>query len=60
MHEQSRRVDAFMQNPSALNGEGPKTNNPDGMQESYPTLTAGHALHLKAWEQQRQTERLAG
>lgn len=25
-------------NQSALNGEGPKTNNPDGMQESYPTL----------------------
>lgn len=49
-----------MQNHSALNGEGPKTNNPDGMQESYPTLTAGHALHLKACEQQQQTERLAG
>lgn len=60
MHEQSRRVDAFMQNHSALNGEGPKTNNPDGMQGSYPTLTAGHALHPKACEQQQQTGRVAG
>lgn len=49
-----------MQNLPALNGEGPKTNKPDGMQESYPTLTAGHALHLKACQQQEQTEKVAG
>lgn len=48
------------QTHSALNGEEPKTNNPDGMQGSYPTLTAGHALHPKACEQQQQTGRVAG
>lgn len=60
MHEQSRRVGAFMQESVCSEWRGTQDKQPGWDAGELSHARTGHALHLKAREQQQQTERMAG